>query len=224
VRWDLFRSAALSGGNILKTIVPPNLPTLHAESFFLENEKVFSSINSEGGELSGDAARNMILKNSRIKKLIMHSTELELFECSDVIFENCDFSNLEWIRGSFQRVIFKDCKLIGVNFAEGFLRDCQFIDCIANLASFSDTKIKDVQFQNCRLTGADFYGLDWKNLGFSGSDLSESSWFKTKLAGLDLTGNEFEQIGLSMELLRGLIVDQEQAITIARGLGVIIRE
>ncbi|EAG2278185.1 hypothetical protein B1N78_16210, partial [Listeria monocytogenes] len=135
---------------------------------------------------------------------------------------NCDFSNLECFGASFHRVHFKQCKLTGTNFAESYFRDCTFEDCVANFASFSNTNLGTMLFRQCQLNDSEFYEMDWKHLTLQENQLNNSNWFHTKLATLDFRTNQFQKIALSFEHLRGLTVDQEQALVIAAGLGLVI--
>ena len=95
---------------MVKKIASPELPELLEGNFYLEDETTFSGILSEGEDQSYLSSRNIVLKNSHIKKLAMQKSRLERFECSNVVFEKCDFSNLEWFGASFHRVHFKQCK------------------------------------------------------------------------------------------------------------------
>ncbi|MDA9429760.1 pentapeptide repeat family protein [Enterococcus mundtii 1A] len=207
---------------MVKKIASPELPELLEGNFYLEDETTFSGILSEGEDQSYLSSRNIVLKNSHIKKLAMQKSRLERFECSNVVFEKCDFSNLEWFGASFHRVHFKQCKLTGTNFSDSFLRDCVFEECVANLSSFSYTNMKFVRFSDNQLKNTDFFDSYWKDLVVENNNLSGSNWVNTPLKDLDFTTNTFSQINLSMELLRGLIVNQEQAIIIAAGLGLVI--
>lgn len=63
--------------------------------------------------------------------------------------------------------------------------------------------------------------MDWKHLTLQENQLNNSNWFHTKLATL-VTGQSISKIALSFEQLRGLTVDQEQALVIAAGLGLVI--
>ncbi|WP_438716995.1 pentapeptide repeat-containing protein [Enterococcus sp. AZ109] len=199
---------------------PPNLPTHFTEDFYLEDEVTFEGIKIEDLDYSYLNARNLMIKGSHLKKITMQRTRLERVECSNVVFEKCDLSNLDWIGGSFHQVVFDQCKLTGTNFAESYLRDCRFTNCIANFASFSATNVKNVQFDNCQLNDSEFFEATWKHLFLENNELTNSNWMNTTMAGLDLTTNEFEGIVLSQDRLRGLIVNQEQALTIAAGLGI----
>ena len=203
---------------------PPSLPLLTKGEFYLEDEEIFSGLLINGGNQSYLDAKNMVLRESHIQKLTMQKTGLRHFECSNVIFEKCDFSNLEWIGGSFHQVVFHQCKLTGTNFAESYLRDCTFTDCIASMASFSSTNLKAVSFDHCQLEDSEFYEVTWKNLFLSDNQLTGSNWFRTSLKGLDFTTNFFTTIALSQDSLAGLIVNQEQALVIAQALGLQIKD
>lgn len=200
----------------------PKLPTLAVGDFFLEDEIVFSGIKVQDGDQSYSSAKNIVLHESELSHFIMQNTRLERFECSNVIFDHCDFSNLSWLSASFHQVIFRQCKLVGTNFAESYLRDCMFDDCLANFASFSYTNFNTVTFRHCMLNEAEFSEIKWRNLNMKSNQLSHTNWILTNLAGLDLSSNSFESIALSQEFIKGLKVNQEQAITIAQGLGLII--
>ncbi|EMW5540955.1 pentapeptide repeat-containing protein [Enterococcus faecium] len=204
--------------------IPPSLPPLTKGDFYLEDEEILSGLLINGGDQSYLDAKNMVLRESHVQKLTMQKTALRHFECSNVIFEKCDFSNLEWIGDSFHQVVFHQCKLTGTNFAESYLRDCTFTDCIASMASFSSTNLKAVSFDHCQLEDSEFYEVTWKNLFLSDNQLTGSNWFRTSLKGLDFTTNFFTTIALSQDYLAGLIVNQEQALVIAQALGLQIKD
>lgn len=204
--------------------IPPSLPPLTKGDFYLEDEEILSGLLINGGDQSYLDAKNMVLRESHVQKLNMQKTVLRHFECSNVIFEKCDFSNLEWIGGSFHQVVFHQCKLTGTNFAESYLRDCTFTDCIASMSSFSSTNLKAVSFDHCQLEDSEFYEVTWKNLFLSDNQLTGSNWFRTSLKGLDFTTNFFTTIALSQDYLAGLIVNQEQALVIAQALGLQIKD
>ena len=77
-------------------------------------------------------------------------------------------------------------------------------------------------FRKGKLNDSEFYEMDWKHLSLQENQLNNSNWFHTKLATLDFRTNQFQKIALSFEQLRGLTVDQEQALVIAAGLGLAI--
>lgn len=179
----------------IKEPAAPVLPTLaHSNFISLEDEIIIEGITLADQNLSYQDVRNLIIRECQFDKLVMNRNHLERFECSNVIFRNCDFSNTEWIGASFHQVHFIQCKLTGTNFAESYLRDCLFEDCLADYASFSATNQKVVHFKQTSLNQTEFVEVTWKNLLFDQCSLTGSSWFHTNLADLDLTQSIFENL------------------------------
>ncbi|MEI5994675.1 pentapeptide repeat-containing protein [Candidatus Enterococcus mansonii] len=209
----------------IKKPVAPLLPKLTETDFIsIDDEIIIEGLAVKEQDLSYQDVRNLVFRECHFDKLTMNRNHLERFECSNVLFDHCDFSNTEWIGASFHQVHFRQCKLTGTNFAESYLRDCLFEDCLADYSSFSVTNQKVVTFKETSLNDTEFVEVSWNNLLFEQCSLTGSNWFHTKLAGMDFTKTTFEKIAFSKELLKGLIVTQEQAITIAAGLGLIIED
>lgn len=203
---------------------PPILPILTDSYLDIEEEAVFDGAHFVQEDLSYSTGENIILRGCQLDNVRLHKARFDRFECSNVVFNHCDLSNIEWFGASLHQVVFNNCKLTGANFADSYLRDCQFTDCIGEFSSFSNGNFKVVHFENCRLSQSEFNELTWQHVQFRNCDLDDSNWFFTKLKGLDLRGNYFEKIALSQELVRGLIVNQQQAVVIAAGLGLHIEE
>lgn len=203
---------------------PPILPRNFSDDFYLEEEATIEEVHGIGFDYSYLTCENVVLRRSILEKVTLQRAKLIRFEAGNVIFKNCDFSNLEWIGGSFHQVVFESCKLTGCNFAESYLRDCQFKDCVINFGSFSGTNLKNVAFENCQMTDSEFFEVTWKHLFLINNELDNSNWLRTNLAGLDFTTNRFNKIAFSLEQLKGLKVDSYQALTIAAGLGLQIED
>lgn len=205
--------------NIQQPLMPPHLAVAY---FFADDEGFLEGQAFADSDQSYGTAENLVIRQSTLTRIVMQNTRLERFEASNVIFEKCDFANLTWIGGSFHQVIFKQCKLTGTNFSESFLRDCQFIECKASLSSFSNSKFNRVLFDDCELEEADFLEVNWTKFALTNSLLNRTNWLGTKVATLDFTSDTFEEILLPQQL-RGLVVNQEQAITIAVNLGLVVQ-
>ncbi|MFC0233714.1 pentapeptide repeat-containing protein [Vagococcus entomophilus] len=191
---------------------------------YLKDEQHLFQLELKDENWVGLDTSQVYFQQTLLNKCLFSGSHFTRFECMDVIFNHCDLSNVEWIGGSFHRIIFKNCKLTGCNFAESTLRDCQFIDCMMDYCSFNYTTMKSVSFQENSLKDSEFSEVTWQHLFFYKNKLTGSTWFQTKLAGLNFSTCTFEQIILSKELLRGLTVNQEQAITIALGFGLLLDE
>lgn len=188
-----------------------------------EDEATIDAVLLENEELYEADFHHLFIKESHIKKFQMPASRLSQFECVNVVFEHCDFSNSEWIGSGFHQVEFRQCKLTGCNFAEAYLKDCLFSDCILDYASFSMSTMKVVHFEESSLRQAEFSELDWQHLKMKYCQLTQSQWFNTPLKNLDFSENQFDTIALSPESIRGMIVNAEQALTIAETLGIILK-
>ncbi len=203
----------------------PRIPRILSDEIILpEDEGFYQQLLLADQDFSYLEIDQLCFQQSHIKKTKLLNMRLTKFECMDVQFENCDLSNVEWIAGSFHRVIFKNCKLTGSNFAESVLHDCQFIDCVCNYTSFNYAQLKIVHFQETSLLEAEFSEIKWTYLTLDKSNLTGTTWFHTLLNGLDFSHCSFEKIAFSQETIRGLTVNQEQAIVLALGLGIILAD
>ena len=59
-----------------------------------------------------------------------------------------------------------------------------------------------------------------KNTYFDNSDLTRAQFFKTSLKGIDLSNNKIEGIAITIEDIKGAIIDQLQAVDLLYLLGV----
>ena len=160
-----------------------------------------------------------ILENHLYQQIDLPNQEVRNLVFRDAV---CDFSNVEWLSGSFHRVTFLRCNLTGTNFADSYLKDCLFEDCKADYASFRFANFNLVHFNQTRLVESEFFEVTWKKLLLEACDLTESNWLNTSLKGLDFSQNTFERLTFSPNYLSGLKVTPEQAIYLASALGLVI--
>lgn len=191
---------------------------------YLEDELVIKHNLVQDITYPSDSYQSIVFEKSHFKKVSVSGHTFNRFECVDCLFESCDFSNVEWIGGAFHRTIFKNCKLTGANFAEALLQNCQFVDCTINYASFNFSQLKRVVFNDCQLNESEFSEVKWTHLELHQCELNKTNWIGTKLNKLNLSSCQFEQLSLSPDLIRGFIVNYEQAIIVGMTLGLVLDE
>ncbi|WP_125764585.1 pentapeptide repeat-containing protein [Companilactobacillus hulinensis] len=151
---------------------------------------------------------------------------------SDITFDHCDFeqtdfsrvsfTNIQWnhsqLAGSdFSRSNWYNCKvrsmqLSGTDFNNCYLNNTEFRDCKLAYANFSDSRFEKIDYVDCDLTGGFFQALKVKKtVKFPGCRLTDADFGETKLKGFEFQNSEFDNITISPELSRGLIVNQYQA-------------
>lgn len=191
---------------------------------YLEDEMMIQNQFIQDISYPSDSYNSIVFEKSHFKKVNLPSHTFNRFECVDSLFESCDFSNVELIGAAFHRTSFKNCKLTGINFAESLLQNCQFIDCTINYASFNFTQLKRVVFSNCQLNESEFFEIKWNHLELTDCQLDKTNWVGTSLSTLNLASCQFERLHLSPDLIKGFIVNYEQAITVGLTLGLILDE
>ena len=144
---------------------------------------------------------------------------------TDVRFNNCDLSNSNFSNGYFSRCQFVATKAVGANFTEAFLRNTSMNESIFKYASFHSIKGELLLFDACDCNEAFFTSCKLKSIEWNKSSFVRVEFFRTPLKGFDFTSCNIENIVISSERseIRGMIVNQMQAIDLAKLLGVVIR-
>lgn len=197
--------------NILK---PQNL---HIQN--LENRDL-SSI-SEDEKLNYYKFENEECNNIKLYEIeFKHYGKIEKLSFVDVAFEQCDFSNTNFVETSFIRCEFNNCKISGCNFVESRLYNVAFIETNASYMNISMNNIENILFKNTDLKNSYFQETKTKNIYFDNADLTQSEFFKTSLKDTDLSNSKIEGIAIPIEDIKGAIIDQFQAIDLLYLIGV----
>lgn len=129
------------------------------------------------------------------------------------VFERCDLFDAE----------FTGCKMIGSTFRETALRplrieggDWSFVSLAG--ADLRGISVRGVRMREVDLTGAKCDDAVFADIDLSGGQLRGVSFVRTDLRGSDLTA-----LDPRATELRGALIDPEQALVIARSLGLEIR-
>lgn len=139
------------------------------------------------------------------------SVSLVSANLTDVVFKNCDLSNLDLMSAIIHRVRFENCKLIGVNFSDATLRNCVFVDCYADYVAFRYANLKWVAFEAGAYTNSDFSGAQLVDTYLERLDLNKAQFLNCALNGVDLSSCIFESITAMPQDLKGVSIDFSHA-------------
>ena len=92
-----------------------------------------------------------------------------------------------------------------------------------NYANFSLASIEKVAFEDTSLRNSNFLENKLKNIIYNKADLTQAQIFKTSLKDIDLSNSNIEGIAVSIEDIKGAIINQFQAIDLMYLLGVKIK-
>lgn len=208
---------------IMKPEIPADLlitPAIEGDYYF---EDGISGLKTKGGDLSGLFLHKLVIEKCELTNLKWIGTKLGDSDITDVIFENCDFSNADLQGASIHRTVFKNCRLTGTNFNEVYLKNVKFENCKADYIRLMNSKISLVVFSDCYLVQGDFKDIEWSKTVIQGCNLKSSEFHHTKLAGMDFSSCEIDGLRAGVEDLKGLILESYQLGTIAGLMGIIVK-
>ena len=149
--------------------------------------------------------------------------ETKRFSKIEEIFDNCDFSNCLFTESSFIRVEIKNSKFVGCNFIEARVYHFSSRETIFKYANFSNTSLEEMIFEDSDLSNSSFEESKLKHIYFEKSNLTQALLYRTKLNGIDLSTCEIQGIVTSIEDIKGLTVNNFQAIELSKLLGLTIK-
>ena len=190
------------------TIQAPKLPRVLDHLIWndeLEEEGYIRNAKFQNCNIESQNTKKVIWDSVVFSNVIFIGSSFPFAELTDVVFEECDLSNVDFSESILHRVVIKNCKLIGTNFSEAAIRNVLFENSVAlRNADFYEAKMESLQLEDCQLDQVNFAGVTLK--------------------GVDLSSNHFNSIVISLELLKGCTVTKEQAISFAKLLGIVLAD
>jgi uncharacterized protein YjbI with pentapeptide repeats len=208
-------------------IEPPQLPARPASVDLpddqLEEAGVYTGLLLANMDLSDQVADDVLFESAQLKQVAFSRTQLGSLQLHDVRLDACDLAAATWEKATFSRVELLGCRMVGWRTSEATFMNVVIKGCSAIGAQFWGSKFKHVRFEHCILRDADFQRADLSGVVFDKCDLSNAKFSEARLLDADLRGSKIEGVWLGVKELQGAIVDVEQAIAIARLLGVVVK-
>ena len=204
----------------------PKLPKVLDEIPYkdLQSDDFFEMGMFKDTMIENRKATKVTFDNFRFESVTMTETSLHFLELTDVIFERCDLSNLDFSNATIHRTEFRNCKIIGIDLTEATLRNVLFHNCIGDFANFRYANFKQVLFEESSLRSADFYSSTFLKVYMQQCNLDAVQLSATKLDGMDLSNCEFTVLGVGIEDIKGCTISKEQASVFANLFGLIVKE
>lgn len=205
--------------NIAKPCLPSELEPINITG--LHDDDSFTDCLIERCTLIG-AAKCLNIERALIRG-VKFEAQLRAAEFEDVVFENCDLSNVDLSDAILLRVSFINCRMTGINFSGAALKSLTFENDISDYANFHFARIEKALFSGCNCKAADFAEVIFTKVQFSDTNLTKAQMSGSSLCGIDFTSCDINGLGARPENLRGAVLSSEQAVTAAQIIGVIIR-
>lgn len=191
---------------------------------FSEGDGLVGNALVAGAEFSHDAANGATFERVLFRSCLFDHADFRTSTFRDVRFEGCRFIGTSMDRAWLNRVDFHDCSAPGLSLAQARLAGVSLRACDLSYANLSESSIDRLRCRDTRLREAALQRAKLKNVQLDACDLTRIDVFGTRLAGLDLSGCIFQAPVLSAtyQELRGAVVAPEQAVDLARLLGIIV--
>lgn len=180
----------------------------------------FRGVNEDERDLS-----RLCLSKVRFENCTFFGSSFEKGEFTDLIFENCNFSGCNFSDSYFNRCAFLSCKGVGATFYGSSIQNLTMDLCSMNYANFDSSKLTKVRICSTELGESNFAQCRMKEIVWEQVVLRQASFFKTPLKGMDFTTSDIGGWVLSDECweLKGAVVDANQAVELAKRLGIVVK-
>lgn len=158
------------------------------------------------------AVRHLTVENSVFDHVNLAGSTLEEGALRDIVFDTCDFANLQAGEARVRRCHFKGVRLTGANFSGAKLDGVFFEACRMDIASFFNAEMVSVGFKSCDLTDSDFRESDLAGCLFEDCKLHGVQFFGSRLKGARFVDCNLEGARIAASDLRGVIMAPNQVI------------
>ena len=141
----------------------------------------------------------------------------------DCIFEKCNLSGSDFSDIGIHRVRFDRCNMVGCDFISSSLSNVSILETKGNYINFSNSKISHFEIVNSVVKEGRFVACSLEDVSFEEIDFERTEFLNTKLKGLDFCSCNINDIGVSPNDIRGVNVNDEQALMLISLFGIIIK-
>lgn len=214
VRWGIMGAAPdrLSGDELVEV--------------FSEGDGYASHVLVDDVELAYESANGATFEHVLFRDCLFEKVDFRDCTFRDVAFEGCRFIGCSMDKAWLDRVDVRDCSAPGLSFVQARLAQVGLFASDLSYANLSETSVDRLSVRGCKLREAALQRAKLKRVALEETDLTRLDVFGTPLAGVDVSTCVFDAPVLSGDFreLRGLVVSPEQALGMARLLGVRISE
>lgn len=164
------------------------------------------------------------------EKATLTDLHFQNISCYDVVFKNCDFSNVVWNTDAefagpvLHQVTFDNCKMVGTDFGMTAFKKVTFQNCVGRYVNFSFTTMKEVKLLNCSFQNMILQDSTCKKILLQENELLELELLHTSLKDVDMSSNQIDGLKTDLESIQGMIVNPEQALHLSKLLGIVVKD
>ena len=156
----------------------------------------------------------------------LEKNDIKIDSCcfKDSILKDSELENVHFIKANLYRIRFINCRCMGIEITDSLLKNVLFDSCNAAYSNFGLSSFKNVLFHHTNLENSGFIQCMFDHLEFDRACLNNSDFFNTNLDKIDFSSSDINNIGVSENLLKGIILSPEQALEFIKLLGIKVKE
>lgn len=198
-------------------------------ALLIENKKICLD-EVEAGNHYKNCQFSYSMERLRFSDVTFERCEFQQTEFDDSEWLDCRFIYLDWSNCTlnnsvFYRCVFEKCNLTGANFYFNNWKNNQVFESKTNYLNFSESAIEMCEFIDTNLQESYFQSVKIKKgLKFIRCELNEADFLDTKLNHVDFSRSYFDSLRISVDQMKGCIINPLQASVLIRLIGVKISD
>lgn len=184
-----------------------------------------SGVRLENADFANQDLSRLALSQATVTGCRFTGCDLTKLDCTDVVFAGCDLSNAVATDAFFGRCVFESCKAVGLRAQNALWRQTAVRDSVFEYVNFDGAALECVRWARTGLGHAFLTNCKLKQAVFAETDLIGVNFTHTALKGVDLTHSQLAAVTVSGDMveLAGAVVSPQQAVELARLLGLVVK-
>lgn len=141
----------------------------------------------------------------------------------NVRFTKCEISNIIIMFSGIHSCLFNLCNMIGVNICDSKINKSELRENNMRYASMSSTSLDKTKMNDNNIVDGRLDQVSFGEMVLEKNDFSRMEIIGTLMKDVDISSCKIEEISVSPEMVRGMIVNEVQAIELVSILGIIIK-
>lgn len=138
-------------------------------------------------------------------------------------FTKCELANIIIMFSGIHSCLFSNSNMVGVNICDGKISKTELRENNMRYATFSSTSLDKVKLKENNLVEGRFDKVTLSSVELEKDDFTKMEFIGTMMKGIDVSSCKIEGLAISPEGVRGMIVNEVQAIELVSILGIVIK-
>lgn len=141
----------------------------------------------------------------------------------NVRFTKCDFSNIIIMFSGIHSSLFASCNMIGTNICDSKIKKCELKDNNMRYITMSSVDLNNSKLIENNMVDGRLDQVMISEVELVKNDFSRMEIIGSPMKGVDVTSSKIDELRIAPEMVKGMIVNEVQAIELVSILGIVIK-